>query len=340
MKLTRYSSNPILSPNSDNDWESLVTTNPAAWYDEKNEEVILLYRAAGKDREHKRHIGMAKSKDGYNFTRVSDVPVFSPSLDGIDAAGVEDPRLVKFGEYYYMTYAAIPFTFGQYWTPLESRLDLQKTFPEDFPEPFKSGHIVTCLAMTQDFKKWIRMGPMTQRDIVDHDVLIFPEKINDKYVIIHRPSKIFPELGITSPSIWISSTDDLLTLKDSKLLAKPEKDWEFYKIGGNAPPLKTPHGWLLLYHGVGADRMYRVGAMLLDLEDPSKVISRTSEAILEPEDDWEIKGHHNWGGVVFPCGNIIMNNKLLVYYGGADKYVGIAYCELDEIIDNLLSQKA
>lgn len=100
MKLQRYEGNPILSPNPANEWESIVATNPGAWYDEDSKKVYLLYRAAGEDAEHKIYLGLAISKDGYHFERMSDRPVFSPSADGFDAGCVEDPRIIKMGEYY------------------------------------------------------------------------------------------------------------------------------------------------------------------------------------------------------------------------------------------------
>jgi len=113
-----------------------------------------------------------------------------------------------------------------------------------------------------------------------------------------------------------------------------EGGWE-EKIGGSTPPLKTDEGWLVLYHGVenGGTGYYRVGAVLLDLEDPTKIIGRTKQPILEPEFDYEINGFYK--GCVFPTGNVIVDNTLFVYYGGADKYVGVATCSLSELLDHL-----
>jgi predicted GH43/DUF377 family glycosyl hydrolase len=105
MKLTRYEGNPILSPVANHWWESSVTTNPGAWYDQETKQVLMLYRAASNDDQHQIRFGLATSKDGYHFERDSDQPVFSPSLDGFDAGCVEDPRIVKMGDWYYVTYA-------------------------------------------------------------------------------------------------------------------------------------------------------------------------------------------------------------------------------------------
>jgi predicted GH43/DUF377 family glycosyl hydrolase len=114
--------------------------------------------------------------------------------------------------------------------------------------------------------------------------------------------------------------------------------WE-EKVGGSTPPLKTDRGWLVLYHGVenGGLGYYRVGAVMLDLEDPTKVIGRTKDWIMEPEFDYEIEGYYK--GCVFPTGNMIIDDTLYVYYGGADKYIGLATCDMNELIDFTLSKE-
>ncbi|MBL7189372.1 MAG: hypothetical protein ISS70_23835 [Phycisphaerae bacterium] len=107
------------------------------------------------------------------------------------------------------------------------------------------------------------------------------------------------------------------------------------KIGINTPPVKTRHGWLTIYHAVGSDKYYRLGALLLDLKDPSTVLHRTTDWIMQPEEDYEIDGYYR--GCVFPCGKVVIDGTLFVYYGAADKYVGLATCRLDELIDYVLS---
>ena len=337
MKLKRYENNPIVTPDENNLWESLITTNPAAHYDESSGKVIMLYRAAGNDIEHLIHLGIAESADGFNFTKLSDSPVFSPLGGTTDGGCIEDPRLVKFGDWYYLTYACRPFPNGQYWKGWDKE-HFAEVYP-DLPSPFSNNIISTNLAFTKDFKSWIRAGRMTSPEVEDHDVIIFPEKINGKYAILHRPDLCGEEYGCEVPGIWVASTENPLELNDSKLLAVAEKDWEGLKIGANAPPIKTDAGWLMIYHGAGLDKYYRLGAMLLDLEDPSIVITRTPEAIFEPEEWYELAGCHSYKGVVFPGGNVVIDGKLIVYYGAADKYVGAAYCELDELVDFLLNSK-
>jgi len=333
MKLERFKGNPILSPNPANFWENSVVTNPGAWYDETRKEFLLLYRCAGNEPEHKIYLGLAKSKDGYHFERVSDLPVFSPSIDGFDAGCIEDPRIVKFDDSYFITYATRPFPPGEYWLPNEKRRYLVPVCPPDYPRNLKTNSTITGLAITKDFKSFIRVGRITRPDVDDRDVILFPEKINGKFAMLHRPMNwVGPEYGTDEPAIWISFADDVLDFKNSKLLARSKYGWE-RKIGGSTPPIKTPDGWLTLYHAVGEDKYYRVGAFLLDLNDPSKILHRTPDWILEPQEDYETKGFYN--GVVFPCGNVVVNGTLFVYYGGADKYVCVATCNLQELIDHL-----
>jgi len=334
MKLKRFEGNPILSPNPINEWENLVSTNPGAWYDEKKKEFYLLYRAAGSDPEHRTYFGLAVSKDGYNFKRLYNMPVFTPSFDGFDAGCVEDPRVVKIGEYFFITYASRPFPPGQYWLGEERSYKAPK-LPDYFPDYIRKNNTVTGLAITKDFKTFVRAGILTNPTVDNRDVVIFPEKINGQYYMLHRPmSWIGPEYSTENPTIWISSSKDILKFPDGKILLTSKYDWEC-KIGANTPPIKTKYGWLLIYHAVGKDKFYRLGALLLDLNDPSIVLHRTPDWILQPEEEYEIHGFYK--GVVFPCGSVVLGDTLFVYYGGADKYVGLATCSMEKLLDYLLT---
>ena len=332
MQLTRFEGNPILSPNPAHDWESAVTTNPGAWYDEKNGKVLILYRAAGDDAEHVVRLALATSDDGYHFSR-PDEPLVSPSRDGFDAGCIEDPRIVKMGDYYLITYAARAFPPGEYW--LQSRARYQPpTMPADMPFALRTNATSTGLLVTRDFRTFIRAGRLTDPTVDDRDVILFPEKIHGKYYMLHRPMEwVGNGFGTQYPSIWIASGDDLLKLSESRLIAAAKYDWET-KIGGNTPPLRTERGWLTIFHAVGADKRYRLGAMLLDLEDPTQVLHRTPKWILQPEKDYELEGPYN--GCIFPCGKVVINGKLFVYYGGADKHVALATCMLEELLDYLV----
>lgn len=334
MKLERYSGNPILKPEPSSWWESTVTTNPAAYYDKDKKEVIMLYRAAGNDKFHKIHFGLATSKDGYNFTRASSEPVFSPSEDGHDGGCVEDPRIIKIGRHYYITYASRHFPPGEYWLGDKARYRYPKC-PEHFPKYMRENSSITSLVITDDFKKFIRAGVLTDLMLDDRDVILFPEKVNGKFVMLHRPMQWCGNgYGTEHPAIWISMADDLFAFKKSKLLMTAEFPWEL-KIGGSTPPIKTKYGWFALYHAVGEDKHYRLGAFLLDLNDPEKVLCRTPDWLIEPQEDYEINGFYN--GCIFPCGTVVINDTLFVYYGGADKYVGVATCCFSELLEELLN---
>ncbi len=334
MKLTRFEGNPILAPNPDNDWEDLAVFNPAAWYDQQRGEVMLLYRAAESHPEYKCYFGLATSKDGYSFQRVSDEPVLSPSVDGFDASTIQDPRMVKIDDTYYVTYACRRYPFGQFWIPKEQQYRPEPC-PTDYPAYLRNNATLTGLALTKDFKTWTRAGTLTNPLLDDRDVILFPEKIGGQYVMLHRPLEwVGEKYGAEYPSAWISYADDLMGFRESQLLLKQAFSWESGKIGFNTPPIRTKHGWLTLYHAVGEDLFYRLGAVLLDLENPSKVLYRTRDWIMQPEADYEIEGFYR--GCVFPCGKVVIDGTLFIYYGGADKVVGVATCPLDELIDYLL----
>jgi len=334
MKLKRYENNPILAPNPANEWENLVTTNPTAWYDLEDKEVKLIYRAAGNDSQHNIHIGLAVSKNGYDFTRQGDTPIFSPVKDA-NIGSIEDPRIVKMDNLFYITFAYRPFAPGKYWIDPDKQEYTPPVFCSGFPRLIRENLSGTGLIISPDLKQFTYVGNLTNPAYDDRDVILFPEKIGGKYVTLHRPMEWSgKQYGTEHPSMWIAFSDDLLEWKELKLLAKGKYDWES-KIGGSTPPIKTERGWLVLYHAVGEDSYYRLGAMLLDLENPLKVLHRTKDWLLEPKEPYETEGLYN--GVVFPCGNIVIDNTLFVYYGGADKYVCLATCPLDELLDYLCS---
>ena len=322
MKLHKYQGNPILSPLDDSPWENLVTCNPGVIYDGGT--FYMLYRAAGDDEDHVIRFGLATSTDGFHFTRVSREPVFGPSEDGPDSGCVEDPRIVKLGDTFYITYAYRPYAPGRYWT-----------FPHDVvrlpacdgfaPKAWAKSLGNTGLAMTKDFRSFRRLGRLTSPVLDDRDVILFPEKVGGKFVMLHRPKD------------WVGFSDDLLAWEDKPstlLLTGRPNSWE-EKIGGSTPPILTDEGWLMLYHGVadGGLAQYSVGALLLKADDPTVVLSRTPEPILEPELPYETQGFYN--GCVFPTGNVVVDGTLYVYYGAADKHVGVATCKLDELLKYL-----
>ncbi|MDE6332248.1 MAG: glycosidase [Muribaculaceae bacterium] len=339
MKLKKFKDNPVLTPNDGNEWESLVTCNPGVIYD--NGIYYMLYRAAGNDKDHVIRFGLATSTDGFNFKRASDKPVFGPSVDGPDSGCVEDPRIVKFADDFFVTYAYRAYPPGQYWKFDHDVVNTPEC-SEYMPAAVRKNLGNTALAVTKDFRSYRRLGRITSPVLDDRDVIIFPEKIDGKFVMLHRPKQfIGAKYGTMQPAIWLKYSNDLLAWEDKDshlLLTGFEGSWE-EKIGGSTPPILTDRGWLMLYHGVenGGRGHYRVGAVLLDKENPLHIIGRTCEPILEPEEDHEINGFYN--GCVFPTGNVIVKGKLLVYYGCADKHIGVATCDLDELLNHLESDK-
>ena len=338
VKLKRYEGNPILSPHPGHSWEDLAVFNPAAWYDEAKKEVILLYRAAEDKPEYRCWFGLATSKDGYNFERAGDGPALSPSGDGFDGATIQDPRITKMGDWFYVTYACRPFPFGQFWHPEIRKRFVTPDVPPDFPRHLRTNATLTGLAMTKDFKTWRRAGWITDPVLDDRDAILFPEKINGKFVLMHRPLEfVGPKYGVEKACAWIKESDDLLGLAaaPSKLLLKQRYPWEVNKLGMNTPPIKTAHGWFTIFHVVGADLHYSLGAVLLDLNDPSQVLHRTPDWLMQPEADYEIEGYYR--GCCFPCGTVVINGTLFVYYGGADRYCAVATCDFQELLAHLLT---
>ncbi len=339
MELNKFEGNPILCPNPENEWESLITCNPGVIHD--GEKFIMLYRCAGNDEQHVIRFGLAESTDGFHFERVSNVPVFGPSADGPDSGCVEDPRIVRFGDAYYVTYAYRPLAPGRYWT-----------FPHDVVLKPKSDGFApvawsenmgnTGLAMTCDFRRYRRLGRVTESRLDDRDVMFFPEKINGMYYMLHRPKQyVGKQYGVEYPSIWLKRSDDLLSWenKPSQLFLTGRKGtWE-EKIGASAPPLLTARGWIMTYHGVehGGTGNYRVGLLLLDRNDPTRIIGRTPNPVLQPTEAYEKCGMY--AGCVFPTGNVILGDTLYVYYGAADKYVGVATASVSQLLGYLLSDE-
>jgi len=252
--------------------------------------VHLLYRAVGDDNISR--IGYAISSNGYEFLRL-DKPVFIPR--GIlESKGCEDPRLVYLDNQFYMTYTSYS-THG----PRVS------------------------LASTHNLIQWKRYGAVLP-DMDDKDAVLFPEKIKGKYVMFHRP--------MTPPrSIWIAYSEDLIRWHDSKMVMAPvEGRWDGVGIGSGSPPIKTEKGWLLIYHGVDEDAVYRLGVALFDLKDPSSLTSRYSEPIFGPEEDYELHGEVH--EVVFATGVCEIEETYFIYYGAADKVICGATAEKETLL--------
>jgi Domain of unknown function (DUF377). len=298
-RLKRLSDNPVLLPIKEHEWEREAVFNAAVIYE--NNKFHLFYRASNnkfilnteKPEENYKFvssIGYAVSEDGINFKRF-DQPVLKGETPQ-EAWGVEDPRITRIDNKYYILYTGFG---GRSW--LDFRI---------------------CMAWSDDLKNW--EGHRVVLDESNKDAALLPEKINGRYVLFHR----------RMPDIWVAYSDDLTVWYDHRIIMSPiPGTWESKKIGIAGPPVKMEDGWLLIYHGVDENNVYRLGAALLDLNDPSRVIARQREAILEPELDWEINGLVP--NVVFSCGTVEVNGVYYVYYGAADTVIGVAVIEKEKV---------
>ncbi len=300
-RLTKYEQNPIIAPRMEIGWETSGTFNPGAIAD--GQSIHLLYRAV--DANWVSRLGYARTLDGKTMEVRSREPVLTPSGDW-EEFGCEDPRITRFDGTFYVTYTAYS----------------------------RRGHRI-ALASTKDFSHFEKYG-LVGPDRNDKDCVIFPERIGGKIAMLHR----------LKSKVQIAYFENIESLTESKAFWKQyvthfedyevmraKFPWEEKKVGIGSPPIKTERGWLVLYHGVSLDRIYRAGAVLLDLDDPKKVVARTKAPILEPETDFEKRGFVP--NVVFPNGAVVRDGELLSYYGGADKVSCVASAPLDEFLDEL-----
>ena len=331
MLLEKFSRNPILSPNSKQRWESLVVCNPGVIHDRGL--FHMVYRCAGNDANHVIRFGLATSRDGFTFARAQATPILEPSADGEDAGCIEDPRIVKIDGQFLITYAYRPYFPRKYWLAKGNAA----FNPRDKSQPRAFGENLTSsgLLMSRDLRKFRRLGRITDPTLDDRDVILFPEKIKGKYVLLRRPMQwTGRNYGTRYPAIWICFGDDPLKWGKDTLLAKAQYSWE-RKIGGSTPPIRHKKGWFMLYHAVDSFGVYHVGAMILDLLNPTKVLARTPVPIMSPEADYEWRGLYPHG-VVFPTGNVVVNGRLFVYYGCADKFISVATADFDALVSYVL----
>jgi predicted GH43/DUF377 family glycosyl hydrolase len=231
---------------------------------------------------------------------------YAVSVDGLDWArldkpvlrpgatyetrGVEDPRIVSLNGTFYMTYTG----YSVYGTR-------------------------ASLARSTNLIDWERVGVvLPDEDNKDH--ALFPAKIGERYCMLHR----------REPDIWLAYSNDLCHWTDHQQVFGPRAGWESLKVGISGPPIRMPEGWLLVYHGVDDALYYRQGVALLDLHDPTRVLSRPAEWVLEPREPWEHLG--DVPHVVFSCATLRVGDELWIYYGGADRAIGQASCPMDEVM--------
>lgn len=306
MNFKRSIDNPILLPDPTSAWECYNVFNPAVVY--HNGLFHMHYRAQGLDWISR--IGYAVSADGLHWNRLRQ-PVLAPH-DASDDRGVEDPRLVAMDGVFYMTYTAYSSQYLGSGEPTHS-----------------GGGITPMIARSENLITWERMGAIvTGEDNKDH--VLFPRKIGNRYAALHR----------RWPNVCLAYSDDLHTWHEKDMAPiygpRPNNDWDSLSVGSNGPPIETEHGWLCINHAYNSSRIYRMGAVLLDLEDPSIVIARPSKPIFWPEQMWELRG--DVPNVVFSCANPVVDGTVYLFYGGGDHVIGLATCKLDELVDFVLGR--
>jgi predicted GH43/DUF377 family glycosyl hydrolase len=259
---------------------------------------------------------LAESDDGFHFQRFNE-PIYTPRADFEQKkeagrlSGCEDPRITKMGNRFYMFYTA--------YNGVDSpRVAMSSIDVGDF--------------VNHRFS-WSDPIAISKFGVHNKNSCLLPEKINGQYVILHRTG---------GRDIAIDYVSDLEKLKKEENWLKKEQaiyprrnNWDGEKIGIAGPPIKIHSGWLLLYHGVSdIDHQYRVGMMILDQNNPGKVLYRSPYPIIKPTEKYEQEG--DVPNVIFPCGVVLVENTLFIYYGGGDKVIGMATAQMDELLARVI----
>ncbi len=328
--LEKHPRNPIVSPQMHHDWEAEGTFNPGAIKDGRGW-VHLFYRAIGRDGISR--IGHTVSPDGKWFSARTPYPVYEPlpgygrpeatdqngphaydplaHVSGGGWGGAEDPRTVQIGDRMYMTYTAF--------------------------EGWDNMRIAVTSIKMDDLEhgrwKWKRPVLISPPKARAKNWVFFPEKIHGKYALLHS----------VAPKVLIAYVDhpemvpSIISSKDHGGYGTHQRDrkgyWDELMKGTGIPPIRTGIGWLILYHAV-EDSKYKVGAMILDLYDPSRVLYRSPTPILSPDACYENDGKP---GIVYATGAVIKDDKLLVYYGGGDKHTCVAETPLEPLLAWLMA---
>jgi len=307
----RAKENPILKPIKEHLWENTAVFNAATI--DLNNTVHILYRAMGEDNTSV--IGYAATKNGTKIIDRDPEPMYVPREDfemkkgsPTGNSGCEDPRVTKIGDTIYMTYTA----FDGVRPP---RVALTSISTKDF--------------LAKRWDKWAKPVLATPDSVADKDTCLLPEKIDGQYMWIHR----------IDPLICADFLDGLDFKKNRltrcmEIMGPRPGMWDSTKVGIAGPPIKTKKGWLLIYHGVSKTSTYRLGAALLDLENPSIIISRSVDTIFEPLEEYERVGIVK--NAVFSCGAVLREYVIYVYYGGADTVLGVAKVSLKKLLKILL----
>ena len=314
----RIKENPILQPIEEHHWESAYVFNPAAiMLDNK---VHFIYRAIGESESSV--FGYASSQDGIHIDERCSEPVFShmnapyhvheketPAyLSGGSCCGCEDPRLVKIHDTIYMTYTVVDGSSAPY-------MSLTSIQVNDFLNKFWS------------WSQPIRLSPMGEQH---KNWVVFPDLLNNQYAILHS---ITPNLCID----YFESLDfeQSPVINSSHYSHGRHEYWDNWVRGVGPPPIKIDDGWLVLYHAMDHrdPNRYKLGGMILDKDEPTQILHRAKTPLLEPDEHYENQGFKS--GVIYVCGAILMAEKIVVYYGGADSVICTASASLNDVLNQI-----
>lgn len=323
-------------------FEKKAVLNPAVYQEGDN--VHVIYRAI--DDDFVSCLGYAKLDSANQVIERWDKPFMSPKLR-CESKGIEDPRIVKIENTFYMTYvvhdgkhAISAFSCG------DNILDLSRGHVISPKIPYKDAGKMFSYTKLKDeyyfFESFYQKynGPSVY--IWHKDCILFPEKIDGRYAMLQR---ILPDIQMVYFDDWSQLKDkyfwinNLMHLSENVVL-EGMHGFESRHVGGGVPPIKTEAGWLMIYHGaieLNKKRTYHAGAALLDLQRPEKVIARLPYPLFSPTEKFEIEGTVN--DVVFPTGAAVFGQDIIIYYGAADTLVAAAKVNLQELIDELLKNK-
>lgn len=306
---TRSPEHPILVPRTGKEfwWESNGVFNPGVT--EYNGKIVLLYRAYDSFRISR--LGLATSSDGIHFQQHPVPAIDTDPEDADERLGIEDPRITKIGSTYYIVHTVASYH------PIGHTSDVIGIM-EHIP-----WRVRTALHTTDDFDTFYH------HDVILHEVAakngsFLPELINGRFAMYYR------ELSDGADILKLAFSQDLQTWENITPISWPSPDsWQAFKFGLGSQPIALPTGFLMVYHAVDKNQVYRLGLMMFDRQDPSRLLWY-SNPILEPETAYERIGYIP--NVVYSCGAIIRNDELWIYYGGADKVIGRAILPLKNIL--------
>ncbi|MBE6364368.1 MAG: glycosidase [Lentisphaerae bacterium] len=298
IKLKRCEKNPIMLPRGDS-WESAHVSNAGAVVHDGK--VHLIYRAEGQDKRTSApnswpitRLGHAVSENGFDISQRDELPVFDRSeTDPWRCFGCEDPRISKIGDTYYIVFTAMS-RFGHFGDSL-------------------------MYSTTKDFVTYTEPQPL-MREFEQRTSGFLPGKINGEFCLFHRPM----------PNMWLSYSKDLINWHDYQCIFRIKPGtWYDKKLGIGAPPILTRYGWLLFWHAKNTAAEYALGIMLLDKDDPAKIIKFQGEPVLRCEMPYEKEGFVN--NAIYTCGAVEFNGQFIIYYGCCDQCLSVASVPADEV---------